>query len=198
MSGLTPRSRRYLDLEPWRERVDARNERHEAAPHFVYRAFDSYGHLLYIGCTLNVAKRMGQHRSQSLWHKYAETIAISGPYDGRSAARQIETEAIESEASYFNATKADTRATQANRNTTARMAFERMGNKPSFDLAREHDEEYVARYDSISDRYENAKRAIAARLKATTHPYMTDADRLGRYLAARENAELARTEQAAA
>lgn len=197
MTGLTSRSR-ALHYSQWRDRVDARNERHEAAPHFVYRAFDSYGHLLYIGCSLNVDKRMGQHRSQSLWHKYAETIAISGPYDGRTLAREIETAAIESEASYFNATKADTRATQANRNTAARMVWERMGYPPPFDRSREYDDEYMDRWCSVSEQWDIAKRETAARLKATTHPYMTNTDRLGRYLAARENAELARTEQAAA
>ena len=75
---------------------------------YVYRAFDSYGHLLYIGCTYNLTERLRQHRRASAWHPYAETIGIAGPYPYKEALRR-EYAAIETEGSYFNTTPSDHR-----------------------------------------------------------------------------------------
>lgn len=198
MTGQTSRSRaRNESIRQWSDRIEARNERHEVTPHFVYRAFDSYGLLLYIGCTLDVVKRMSQHRSQSQWHRYAETIAIAGPYDTKSEARRIEREAIDTEAAYFNAAQVDIQATQANRNAAARLVHERMGNPPEFDRSREHDDDYIERWCSVHQVWNDAKQKVSLELKATTRPFLNDEDRLARYLAAREDAELARLEAAA-
>lgn len=166
-------------------------------PHYVYRAFDSYGLLLYIGCSKDVRKRMAQHQSQSMWHRYAETIAIIGPYPRDEALRR-ETAAIESEASYFNATKADMRRSQTNQRTANRQAAERLGPYPEIDFDLLDDDAYCAEWDRLTSLWWAEQERAKARLKATTHPYLTDDDRLQRYLAARQDAALAMHEAGAA
>lgn len=151
--------RRDESIGEWSARIEANAERLEASPHYVYRAFDSYGHLLYVGCTVNVKQRMSAHGSQSKWFRFAETIAVND-YPSRSEARKVEAHAIATEGSYFNATQADIQRTQANR-----IASQRAGKD-------------------------------CDQMKAA-YPFLSDADRVERYLAAREDAELGRQERAA-
>lgn len=153
------------------------SDRIEALPHYVYRAFDSYGVLLYIGCTHDTEKRMAHHRTQSAWHPYAETLGVWGPYPFVEA-RQIEADAIDSEASYFNATPEDMRRSRANRHA-AQLAVRK----------RRFAGEPVAMCD-----IDRVQQALS---DSGRYPRLTIADRLARYLAAREDAELARQEAAA-
>lgn len=69
--------------------------------HFVYRAFDADGQLLYIGCTLNPIKRLSEHRQHSAWHRYMKRLTFVGPYNYETA-RQVEYDAIEGERSLYN------------------------------------------------------------------------------------------------
>lgn len=182
----------------WSARLDARSARIDAAPHFVYRAFDSYGLLLYIGCSLNVEQRLAAHRATSRWHRYAETVGVWGPYS-KEEARRAESDAIESEASYFNATKADVRRTQANLHAARRVMADRGDYEPQFDLDRYNREgdSYYAPYELLSDAWRRRFAKTRARLWAASYPFLGDGDRLARYIAAREDAELARQESAA-
>lgn len=104
---------RYDDetLTEWRARTEAAAERRETAPNFVYRALDSYGLLLYVGCSLDVAGRLSVHRREADWFRYAETVGITGPYT-RSKAMGLEREAIETERPYFNSSMANHRLVQ--------------------------------------------------------------------------------------
>lgn len=69
--------------------------------HFVYRAFDADGVLLYVGCTYDPDKRMAAHRHGSDWHADMVRLAVAGPYNYETA-RQLEYDAIESERSLYN------------------------------------------------------------------------------------------------
>lgn len=191
-------------IADWRERVDARNEAILAAPHFVYRAFDSYGHLLYVGCTKDAKKRLATHRRGAPWFRFAETIGIAGPYDGRDAARAIESEAIDTEGPYFNCTSEQTRALLANLNEAKQMLWRRGWFEPQADTDgidwRTDTEGWDAAFEAVAEGQDAWRRAVErnrATIKAGAFPYMTDADRMARYLAAREDAESARQEMAA-
>lgn len=74
--------------------------------HFVYRAFDAEGRLLYVGCTKAPKQRRAAHRWDSPWFKFATRFTMAGPYE-KSEAYRREDEAIESELPWFNATRAD-------------------------------------------------------------------------------------------
>lgn len=69
--------------------------------HFVYRAFDADGALLYVGCSLNPEARHREHRGQSRWYPLAATFKMQGPYN-YDTARQIERDAIRTESPRFN------------------------------------------------------------------------------------------------
>lgn len=168
------------------------------APHYVYRAFDSYGLLLYIGCSLDVPRRMKDHRRESQWHHYAETVSITGPW-GYEQARLNETRAIESEGSYFNCTKGDAERRRANNNAAKHTLYRHNDYRPLFDFQRweAEGESYYGPYEVLSSAWDGRRDRVEQHLKATTHPYLTPADRMARYLAAREDAESARTERAA-
>ncbi|NIL77676.1 hypothetical protein RhoFasB10_03827 [Rhodococcus sp. B10] len=65
--------------------------------HFVYRAFDKDGRLLYVGCSSRPLTRWNEHRSSSpWWTSKARTFRMQGPYCYRTA-RGIEREALRSE-----------------------------------------------------------------------------------------------------
>lgn len=70
--------------------------------HFVYRAFDEAGDLLYVGCTYGVEKRLKEHR-MGRWHHLMTSLRIAGPYNYETA-RLLEHAAIESERPQFNYT----------------------------------------------------------------------------------------------
>ena len=147
--------------------------------HVVYRAFDSYGLLLYIGCTDNIERRSKQHAKGSPWFPYSETLAISEPME-MFAAWDAEREAIETEGAYFNATSADL----CQRNASIAAANQAMW------------EDGLGRWGRGDLEWTAARNRLRAILR-DRFPYVTPADRLARYLAAREDAERARVEAAA-
>lgn len=145
--------------------------------HLVYRAFDGFGLLLYVGCTEYPEKRWVQHRANSAWFPYAETIA-TWPKRGYYKALAEERQAIKDERPFFNAGPLDqSHASKslhaANREMNAR------GRGYSGDHASLTHEESLAWY-AERDRIRQALRS--------QYPYTTPADRLARYLAAREAA----------
>lgn len=79
--------------------------------HWVYRAWDADGRLLYIGCTKNLKQRRAAHATgtDSDWYPFATRFRAYGPYTYETA-RAIERQAIETEESYFNGTSEDHRA----------------------------------------------------------------------------------------
>lgn len=64
--------------------------------HFVYRAYDAAGQLLYVGCTLRPSLRYQEHKGQSRWFCMASSFKMQGPYNYETA-RRLEREAIHSE-----------------------------------------------------------------------------------------------------
>ncbi len=163
-------------------------------PNYVYRAWDSYGLLLYIGCSVNPEKRMSGH-NRADWYRYAETVSIVGPWDFAEARRR-ETEAINTEASYFNVTQAQADEKKRCIGAAKRALYARNDYPPILDVDRYHEERdtYWDEYDVLRSGWDRRKDQMQARLKASTHPYMNEAERRGRYLAARHDAELAHFE----
>lgn len=193
--------RRGETLADWLARTDQQAADLEVREHVVYRAFDSYGLLLYIGCTANLKSRLSAH-SGGPWHRYAETIATVA-YPTRTEARAAETAAIESEAAYFNATRGEVGRTQANHLAAKRSLWRQGWYRPEVPAAidpRRDQEVWNAAWEAIQPELEAWDRAVdreQARLKAGAFPFLTSNDRLARYAAAREDAELARLEAAA-
>jgi predicted GIY-YIG superfamily endonuclease len=75
---------------------------HAGRPHFVYRAFDAEGGLLYIGCTLDFERRRKEHT----WHQpWANRIARWDVerYENQRDALLAEEAAIKAESPEFNA-----------------------------------------------------------------------------------------------
>lgn len=70
-------------------------------PHFVYRVFDATGRLLYVGCAVDVERRMEQHSGQ-WWRWYVAEVTWTG-YPTRAAGRTAEAEAIVAERPVCNA-----------------------------------------------------------------------------------------------
>lgn len=70
-------------------------------PHFVYRCFAADGSLLYIGCTVDVTRRMRQH-GPNPWAAGVARIATEGPYP-YELARRVEADAIRDEDPLHNA-----------------------------------------------------------------------------------------------
>ena len=103
--------REFETLDEWRVRCDAAAARHEAAENYVYRAFDEADRLLYIGCSLDVRKRLMAHRRESDWFRYCKTVRLAGPFR-RSEAMRLEREAIETEGSFFNSPMSNMRLYQ--------------------------------------------------------------------------------------
>lgn len=72
--------------------------------HFVYRAFDAKGQLLYVGCTMDLDRRYKEHSARkhpSRWWHLAVRFVLSGPYN-YDTGRRLEREAIRSEAPIWN------------------------------------------------------------------------------------------------
>lgn len=180
-------------MEEWAARLDAQYERLASSPHSVYRAYDEFGVLLYVGCTVNVQSRMSSHRSGSPWGLYMDRYDVEG-FANKELARAAELEAIEAAATPFNATQADVNRTQANLNAAKRY-LSRLGIfPPQFDIAdedidtfaetqewRDHCDEGRAYHDLVDE--------IRAELKTGDFPYLTPADRLANYLAIRAEHE---------
>lgn len=100
-----------MKIEEFRQLPKAEKRRlvGETLNHYVYRCYDAEGVLLYIGCTWSVANRIKAHqRAQgnakaSLWLSLCmESHTVEGPYDGRSAGRVAEAQAIRTEQPVFN------------------------------------------------------------------------------------------------
>lgn len=71
------------------------------APATVYRAYDDAGTLLYVGCAVNVEKRMAQHRRTAAWYAdMARTETVE--YPSRGLALAAEAEAIRAEHPAYN------------------------------------------------------------------------------------------------
>ena len=57
-------------------------------PHWVYRFFDSAGAALYVGCTSNMARRLGDHQRYREWYPDVARIEVTshdGYADGMAA-----------------------------------------------------------------------------------------------------------------
>lgn len=79
------------------------------ADHFVYRCYDKDGDLIYIGCTVNVKKRIGEHKRGGRKHPASRWLAVSmvrheieGPFPGLRAGRKAEAAGIRLEQPVFN------------------------------------------------------------------------------------------------
>lgn len=74
----------------------------DARDHFVYRAFDADGGLLYVGCTQDLEGRINRsHRYTAHWFQLAARFRVAGPYT-YATARRLERDAIRTERSMFN------------------------------------------------------------------------------------------------
>jgi hypothetical protein len=98
----------------WERTREERRARLEQRTHHVYRVWDDLGLLLYIGCTVDLGKRMTQHRKNSAWWPHLDDMRLDA-YHTRSDALAAEFLAIESEGSYFNFTRDDIYRIQARR-----------------------------------------------------------------------------------
>lgn len=168
-------------------------------PNYVYRCWDSYGHLLYIGCSVDPRKRMRAHAG-TVWYRYCETVSVVGPWPFDEARRR-ETEAINTEASYFNVTQAQADAKKRCIGAAKRALYARNDFPMAFDrdlsLSDDGDRWYYEEYAPYNEAWDRRKCEWQARLKATTFPYMDEQERRTRYLVAREDAEAARLEAVA-
>ena len=71
--------------------------------HDVYKAFDSCGALLYVGCSVNVFKRLREHKHYALWLLHTERIDVV-QYANRSEALAEEARCIRFDHPTFNVT----------------------------------------------------------------------------------------------
>lgn len=70
--------------------------------HFVYRVYDEFGLLLYVGCTKGPEARYKQHRGDKApWLPYMATARLEGPYVKANGFAQ-EKSVIATEEPYFN------------------------------------------------------------------------------------------------
>jgi predicted GIY-YIG superfamily endonuclease len=70
-------------------------------PHALYRFFDQSGELLYVGITMDLPARMGNHRRDKPWWTDAAWIGIEH-FDNRAAALEAERMAIKAETPRYN------------------------------------------------------------------------------------------------
>lgn len=74
----------------------------EVRNHFVYRAYDAEGGLLYIGCTHDIKKRWTQHcMDNPHWTSITASLRMAGPYSFE-VAREKERSLIESLEPLYN------------------------------------------------------------------------------------------------
>ena len=79
-----------------------RNIKH--LPTDVYRVYDEAGALLYVGASINVFKRMNEHKAYAPWWPHAHTATVH-QYPDRATARGVEALAIRDESPRFNVTR---------------------------------------------------------------------------------------------
>lgn len=72
----------------------------------LYRHFDKWGTLLYVGIANDVTKRLDRHRQDSRWHGHIATITVSH-FDTRGEALDAEKAAIKTEGPIFNVAGAE-------------------------------------------------------------------------------------------
>lgn len=97
--------------------------------HYVYRAFDEFGLLLYIGCTKQPEMRWKQHVSASAWTQYAQRFTLAGPFT-RKKALSIEAAAIEAEEPHFNCSAEHKRSIVDNQRAERRLFAELKRTRP--------------------------------------------------------------------
>lgn len=115
--------------------------------HFVYRAIDSSGRLLYVGCTGKPWKRWLEHRSGSLWADYVARFRVAGPYE-KATARRIERAAIHTEDPIFNGESLVNRAETRQRRKDMDRLLSGLPDKPSKDAPMS---EWIALRDLIEE-----------------------------------------------
>ena len=93
--------KRTETLAEWSARTEANAALLEVRTHYVYRAFDDAGFLLYVGSTVNLASRMTAHRQSAAWYQFVADIGVE-TFHNRTSARASESEAILAEGAYFN------------------------------------------------------------------------------------------------
>ncbi len=72
--------------------------------HFVYRCYDGRDRLLYVGCTMNLDRRLSEHKAdRKVWLPKVRRTRLAGPYN-YDVARQIERDAIRDESPTHNVT----------------------------------------------------------------------------------------------
>lgn len=69
-------------------------------PHFVYRAFDEDGRLLYVGCTIDFLIRLREHRKSSVWYPLVDHWTVED-YPNFYVGRAIELRAIRTEGALY-------------------------------------------------------------------------------------------------
>lgn len=69
----------------------------------VYRAFDSAGRLLYVGCSVSVDARLRQHEASAQWWLYKDKLAVE-EFASQDEALAAEAEAIATEHPRWNMT----------------------------------------------------------------------------------------------
>lgn len=68
---------------------------------YLYRYFDEFGRLLYVGISKDADKRDGQHASLSSWHQFATQRTLE-EFESRDEAMDAEALAIRDECPVFN------------------------------------------------------------------------------------------------
>ncbi|WP_148046210.1 GIY-YIG nuclease family protein [Nocardioides marmoriginsengisoli] len=180
------RTRRREPLAERNARLEAQHARLAVAPHYVYRAFDEFGVLLYIGCTVDIHSRLNAHRGSSPWRRFMARFETE-PFAGLAAARAAESAAILAEVPLFNSTSADIARTQANRNEARRRLGDIGIYSPQFDVNDSNVETFAesdewATYCAESSAYQDLVNDVRAELKAGDCPYLTPEDRLALYM----------------
>jgi predicted GIY-YIG superfamily endonuclease len=64
------------------------------APHEVYGFYDAADRLIYVGCTVNLAQRSDQHRTQSWWWWQVRRTDVLAHAETRAEGRALERAAI--------------------------------------------------------------------------------------------------------
>ena len=67
----------------------------------VYRLRNVDGELLYVGCSGNLSRRLGQHKQLKAWWSEVVQLEIT-KYPGKAVAREVELQAIHEESPKYN------------------------------------------------------------------------------------------------